>query len=91
VEKYRPVTLDDVVSHKDIIGTSQSSDLRCFPFSSSFPNQLKNLSRRTDYLIFSSMARLVPERPRQLSPWQGEYTVTHFANKSLRWDAIHRF
>ena len=24
MEKYRPVTLDDVVSHKDITGTSQS-------------------------------------------------------------------
>ena len=23
VEKYRPVTLDDVVSHKDITGTSE--------------------------------------------------------------------
>lgn len=27
VEKYRPVTLDDVVSHKDITGTSESRRL----------------------------------------------------------------
>lgn len=26
VEKYRPVSLDDVVSHKDITGTSMSLD-----------------------------------------------------------------
>lgn len=28
VEKYRPVTLDDVVSHKDIISTSKGDSYR---------------------------------------------------------------
>lgn len=30
VEKYRPVTLDDVVSHKDITGTSEYCQLRAY-------------------------------------------------------------
>lgn len=62
-----------------------TSTLHC---SSSFLNQLKSSSRRTDYLIFFSMVRLVLEKPRQLSLWQDEYMVPHFANKSLRLDPI---
>lgn len=30
VEKYRPVTLDDVVAHKDIISTSEPPSLICY-------------------------------------------------------------
>lgn len=29
VEKYRPVTLDEVVSHKDIVTTSMSASFGC--------------------------------------------------------------
>lgn len=32
VEKYRPVTLDDVVAHKDIISTSEPPSLICYSF-----------------------------------------------------------
>ncbi|KAF8999935.1 hypothetical protein BDQ17DRAFT_1221037, partial [Cyathus striatus] len=47
VEKYRPVTLDDVVSHKDITGTSM---LQWIAFSSHFEKFIQK--NRLPHLLF---------------------------------------
>lgn len=70
MEKYRPITLDDVVSHKDITTTSESTLLSLFPscFSSSRADgaQSRSLLMPADYPIFCYTVHLVsypPYRP----------------------------
>jgi replication factor C subunit 3/5 len=54
VEKYRPVTLDDVVSHKDITSTSESSMHRTFEhiLTASVPVEKFIEKNRLPHLLF---------------------------------------
>lgn len=61
VEKYRPVTLDDVVSHKDITTTSGLSVLLPYIMTIILA-QLRTSFKKIDCLIFYFMAHLALEK-----------------------------
>lgn len=83
VEKYRPVTLDDVVSHKSITTTSSFDPLLSLllprahlpiSFTSLF-SQSNASSKRGDYLICSSTGLQGQERRVPSWRWRGRSTV----------------
>ena len=84
VEKYRPVTMEDVVSHKDIISTSMFLSSIVEPVTNSRAIfQSRNSSKRTGYHISSFMA-LLGRGKRQLF-WPLPVAYTDQVTRSRSW------
>jgi hypothetical protein len=83
VEKYRPVSLDDVVSHKDITSTSQSNNFLSW-VEIFTPHKSKNSSKRIGYHIYCSMDHQVLARHQPFLPWRDAYTALNTVNRSWK-------